>query len=99
MVSVVGGGVGEAGEWLFLCEGSAGIGPVANRRENQPSGDSNEKARQVLVPCNSGHCPNLDAVVCPKVYLWLKLNAWNVRLGAILCYFFFLLKNRAGCQW
>lgn len=34
---------------------------------------------------------------CPKTCLQLKLNAWNVRLEAILCYFF-LLKNRADCQ-
>lgn len=70
MVSDVGGGVGEAGEWLLLCEGSAGIGPVANKRENQPSGDSAMRkpdrssglATQVTVQTRM-------PVVCPKVYL------------------------------
>lgn len=98
MGSVLGGGVGEAGEWLLLCEGSAGMGPVANRKARKPAlqRQQDEEARQVPLPCNSGQCPNPAAIVCPKVCLRPQLNAWNVRLGAILR-FFFLLRNRAGC--
>lgn len=57
-----------------------------------------EKSGRVLVPLL---CIKATAQTrpppCVQVSLQLKLNPWNVRLGAILCYFF-LLQNRAGCQ-
>lgn len=66
-------------------EGKPAIGRVGTRAPDR-----------VPRPCLPSQRPG-HGFRCPKTCLQLKRNAWNVRLEAILCYFF-LLENMADCQ-